>query len=275
MFDGNSDSAGCMRYCTWSRTGRMPRRIRRSNNERDRPARAAFLHMTTGPSWQWSPTMTSCLAPRTMGISASGSVAWVASSTRTWRKRKLASLGSPLPTHVQQITSAFCRMAFSAALCSVFKRLWSFAESSPEASFRRSSLYSSLLACSASWRTRRWRDRNSTEEDTASRLFATRRTTLSEVACIFSQSWSTATLLGAHTRTWLWLCWARWYTIVADVTVFPVPGGPWMRLRGLDSTLFTAATWEWLRAGSPGAEMTEGRLVRTTCCCTSWPRMTW
>ena len=38
------------------------------------------LAMMTGPSWQWSPTNTTCLAPSTSGSSASGSVAWVASS---------------------------------------------------------------------------------------------------------------------------------------------------------------------------------------------------
>lgn len=37
-------------------------------------------------------------------------------------------------------------------------------------------------------------------------------------------------------------CRARWYTIVAEVTVFPVPGGPWIRLRGRCSTVFTAYT---------------------------------
>ena len=38
-------------------------------------------------------------------------------------------------------------------------------------------------------------------------------------------------------------CLARWYTTVAEVTVFPVPGGPWMRLRGRCSTVFTAYTY--------------------------------
>lgn len=35
------------------------------------------------PTWQWSPTMTSCLAPITMGMRLSGSIACVASSTST------------------------------------------------------------------------------------------------------------------------------------------------------------------------------------------------
>ena len=36
---------------------------------------AAFLHMMTGPSWQWSPTSTTCLLPSTTGTMHSGSVA--------------------------------------------------------------------------------------------------------------------------------------------------------------------------------------------------------
>ena len=35
---------------------------------------AAFLHIITGPNWQWSPTNTTCLLPITMGTIHSGSV---------------------------------------------------------------------------------------------------------------------------------------------------------------------------------------------------------
>ena len=31
------------------------------------PATAAFLHITTGPNWQWSPTIINCFAPITTG----------------------------------------------------------------------------------------------------------------------------------------------------------------------------------------------------------------
>lgn len=48
-----------------------------------------------------------CFAPRTTGTMHSGSVAWVLSSMRMERNCILASLGSPAPTQVQQITSAF------------------------------------------------------------------------------------------------------------------------------------------------------------------------
>lgn len=48
-----------------------------------------------------------CLAPRTTGTMHSGSVAWVLSSIRMDRNCILAKRGSPAPTQVQQITSAF------------------------------------------------------------------------------------------------------------------------------------------------------------------------
>ncbi|TNN42703.1 hypothetical protein EYF80_047096 [Liparis tanakae] len=56
MLEGKALRAGCMRYWTCRRMGRIPRTTRRSNRDWDRPALAAFLHITTGPSWQWSPT---------------------------------------------------------------------------------------------------------------------------------------------------------------------------------------------------------------------------
>ena len=36
--------------------GRIPRIMSLSKRDCASPARAAFLHITTGPSWQWSPT---------------------------------------------------------------------------------------------------------------------------------------------------------------------------------------------------------------------------
>lgn len=50
-----------------------------------------------------------CLHPTTTGIIHSGSVAWVDSSTKTDLKRNFDKRGSPAPTHVVHITSAFCR----------------------------------------------------------------------------------------------------------------------------------------------------------------------
>lgn len=48
------------------------------------------------------------MAPSTTGTMHSGSVAWVLSSIRMERNCILARRGSPAPTQVQQITSAFC-----------------------------------------------------------------------------------------------------------------------------------------------------------------------
>ena len=66
-----------------------------------------------------------------------------------------------------------------------------------------------------------------------------------------------------------------WYTMVAEVTVFPVPGGPWIKLSGLDSTLLTAWIWYWFRAGKLGAEYLAGRLAFRRCSWTSWPKILW
>lgn len=86
--------------------------------------------------------------------------------------------------------------------------------------------------------------RNETGDSMASRDLAQRRTTLSPVRWIFSVNWSTAILEGAQTRTEPPLCFTKWYTMVADVTVFPVPGGPWISDNGRWTACFTAYTWE-------------------------------
>ena len=60
----------------------------------------------------------------------------------------------------------------------------------------------------------------------ASLDLAHRRTTFNPVFSIFSVNWSTAVFEGAQTKIGPPCCFTNWYTIVADVTVFPVPGGP-------------------------------------------------
>ena len=40
--------------------------------------------------------------------------------------------------------------------------------------------------------------------------------------------------------------------MLADVSVFPVPGGPWIRLKGRCNTLRTARVWLSLREGRLG-----------------------
>lgn len=88
-----------------------------------------------------------------------------------------------------------------------------------------------------------WSARNETGDSMASRDLAQRRTTLSPVRWIFSVSWSTAILEGAQTRTEPPLCFTKWYTMVADVTVLPVPGGPWISESGRWTACFTAYTY--------------------------------
>mmetsp|Transcript_14058 Transcript_14058/g.35704 ORF Transcript_14058/g.35704 Transcript_14058/m.35704 type:complete len:202 (-) Transcript_14058:1481-2086(-) len=190
-----------MRYCTCSRSGRWPSVMSRSKRERLRPALAAFLLITTGPSWQWSPTSTSCLTPSTSGMRLSGSVAWVASSMRHWRKRieREVSRGSAAPTHVAQMTSAWLSSSFSAAMRSRLKIFSSSAESSPVSSRRRCSLCSAEFSAAASSFTWWCSVSCSHEEGTASRVLAHSLTTLRPVAFIFSHKWSTAMLDGAHT----------------------------------------------------------------------------
>lgn len=47
-----------LRIITCNLIGFTPSSTRRSNRDCASPARAAFLHIMTGPSWQWSPTRT-------------------------------------------------------------------------------------------------------------------------------------------------------------------------------------------------------------------------
>ena len=90
----------------------MPRTTRRSKSDWESPARAAFLHMTTGPSWQWSPTSTSWRQPSTTGIMHSGSVACVLSSIsteRNWNKttKKLTICANFVHHNMQQKPSVW------------------------------------------------------------------------------------------------------------------------------------------------------------------------
>ena len=55
-----------------------------------------------------------------------------------------------------------------------------------------------------------------------------------------------------------------WYTRLAEVTVLPVPGGPWMRDSGDVSTDWQARIWGGFRGGSPGADRTLGTCALMT-----------
>ena len=64
----------------------------------------------------------------------------------------------------------------------------------------------------------------------ASLDLAHRRTTFNPVFSIFSVNWSTAVFEGAQTKIGPPCCFTNWYTMVAEVTVFPVPGGPKIKI---------------------------------------------
>ena len=40
----------------------------------------------------------------------------------------------------------------------------------------------------------------------------------------------------------------------AEVTVLPVPGGPWMRPRGRCNTVRIACIWDWFNLGRLGTD---------------------
>ncbi len=62
-----------------------------------------------------------------------------------------------------------------------------------------------------------------------------------------------------------------WYTSVAEVTVLPVPGGPWMRERGEVSTDWQAMICDGFSSGRPGADSTLGTAALMACGATSCP----
>ena len=132
--DGKFERQGCILYWTWRRIGRIPKQTRRSKRLWLSPASAAFLHIMTGPNWQWSPTRITCFAPFKIGINVSGSVAWVDSSIRTYLNLKFLSLRSSAVTQVVQITSALRKISSSAYLFNSFNYASSLSLSSPYSS---------------------------------------------------------------------------------------------------------------------------------------------
>ena len=53
--------------------------------------------------------------------------------------------------------------------------------------------------------------------------------------------------------------------MAAEVTVLPVPGGPWITESGFCSTALTAENCEWLSSGKPGTENRRGSETRSVC----------
>lgn len=184
--------------------------------------------------------------------------------------------GSAAPTHVAQITSAWLSSSRSAARRSLLKIFSSSAESSPVSSFSRCSLCSAEFSAAASSFTWWCSVRCSTDEGTVlSRDLAHTRTTLSPVALILSVRWSTAMLEGAHTSVCPPCVRTMWYTIVAEVVVFPVPGGPCMSESGRESACATANCCEWLSSASPGTPSLRGGGFSIVGSSTSCPSSRW
>jgi hypothetical protein len=49
---------------------------------------------------------------------------------------------------------------------------------------------------------------------------------------------------GAHTNTFPSFCFTRWTTSAVDVTVLPVPGGPYIKLSGVINAFLMAFIWK-------------------------------
>ena len=74
-----------------------PAWMRRSKSESCSPCCAACWLCTTGGSWQWSPTSTTCREPLQMGISASGSLEGEGGGGRGAREFDTAAAMAQLP----------------------------------------------------------------------------------------------------------------------------------------------------------------------------------
>ena len=59
--------------------------------------------------------------------------------------------------------------------------------------------------------------------------------------------------------------------MAAEVTVLPVPGGPWISDSGLCNALRTAVVCEAFKPGREGAVQSLGMTALTVCSCTSCP----
>ena len=84
-------------------------------------------------------------------------------------------------------------------------------------------------------------------------------TTFTPVLAIFAARESTAILLGAVTSICLFLLnFASQKINVAEVTVLPVPGGPWMREKGVVRAFRMISSCLTLRPTRPGAFRLDG-----------------
>lgn len=129
--EGKTVNSGCILYYTYNLTGLIPNYTNLSNKLLSKPTDAATLLYTTGPSYLWSPTKITCLAPLSIGNKHSGSIAYVASSINIYKNLISFNLLSAEPIQVVQITSAFSIISFSASSLILIKTYSSLPFNSP------------------------------------------------------------------------------------------------------------------------------------------------
>mmetsp|Transcript_25610 Transcript_25610/g.60924 ORF Transcript_25610/g.60924 Transcript_25610/m.60924 type:complete len:441 (+) Transcript_25610:1188-2510(+) len=210
-----------MRYCVSSRCGCTPAATRWSKRLTLSPPSSASREMMVGGSWQWSPTSATCLAPRTRGTSVLGSVACEASSRSTEGKVSFPSISLPAPLQVAHTTCA----RRSAATCAWWKASRSLRS-----------------ACRAAWDSSMC-GRRSERTDSGRPT----RTTAIPAAASPPTRLSTAMFESLVASTGPCPDLSQSEIRLIAVCVFPVPGGPWTRVRRCEMPARRAFRWEALR----------------------------
>mmetsp|Transcript_10731 Transcript_10731/g.21372 ORF Transcript_10731/g.21372 Transcript_10731/m.21372 type:complete len:261 (-) Transcript_10731:1320-2102(-) len=229
--------------------GGTPHATMREKRGTPSPSSSAFVERTVGGSWQWSPTRTSCLQPLVRGTRVAGSVAWVASSTRTLSKIMPSRISPPDPIQVQQTIWAFLMVfIFSLKICAPVAVDW-IPENWPPSSMPSMPAVLALLAPAPPCPD----PGLSTQYLSSSGLMASglpSLTTLRPALAQPSTRLSTAMFESLVASTGELLVFAQWLMILMATAVFPVPGGPWTRVSLFVTAWWTASLWEELRPSS-------------------------
>mmetsp|Transcript_30270 Transcript_30270/g.77146 ORF Transcript_30270/g.77146 Transcript_30270/m.77146 type:complete len:328 (-) Transcript_30270:352-1335(-) len=211
---GSCAMPGCMRYCVSSSSVGSPSAISRVKSG----CEPGSFALTVGPSWHWSPSRTTCCAPRQRATSVEASVACVASSTSTAPKVCPLSDSEPTPMQVAHTTCAplISRRRASAASCLL------------ENSFSRAS----GQYCSSSGRTESGRPRRTTRTPASARPASRLSTAMfeSDVA----STWPPPRQCTHVVR------------IASATAVLPVPGGPCTSVSACETAASAAASCESL-----------------------------
>mmetsp|Transcript_30907 Transcript_30907/g.73696 ORF Transcript_30907/g.73696 Transcript_30907/m.73696 type:complete len:204 (-) Transcript_30907:1124-1735(-) len=188
---------GCIRYWSVKSVYSMPMDKRRSNMEISKPLVCASWLSTVAGNWHWSPTMTACTAPLPKGKMTAGSMTWAASSITMKGKVLLSKGPMPQPMQVAQTTSTVSKTAFMP-----FSPLLM-----PISPSRVSREYGSLAE------------------------HRPMRSTRTPNACSCWATLSQPLLLKADASTGPRLVFSHSQMIAEAVVVFPVPGGPWIKVK--------------------------------------------